>query len=354
MARRGVSRGLRLLVLLLVTLVAGACTASGPRPSPSPSPSPAVPSPAGTSASSGPRLAVVLPPASARPPGERSELRAAVEELARRHDDDLVGLRVVQPDTPTFVADTTALVAERGADLVCVLGAGSGAVVLEVAPAFPTTRFCATPAAAPAEEVPPNVLLVDVRVEELAFLAGAAARLAAPMAAPGFVAGEPEHAIDRQREAFIAGINAVAEEPVTPYVGFPAGDADRAFELARAQFEAGAVVIYSAAGPGDAGVLRAATATDRFVIGPRATLAGDDGIPAQVLLTVDTDPTVGVEVALRRALASWEGGRATVGLAEGAIEVAAGAADRYRAVAGRIEELRRRIVDGDLRPLPSG
>lgn len=347
--------------VLAALLLLPACRSVPPGPAPSPSPTAtatAAPSPV-----SGLRMAVVIPPVSLRTAAETAAMREDLDDLRRRFGGDIASLRIVQPDSPAFTVDVTDLVADRGADLVCVVGPGSGAAVMAVAGRYPATEFCATPATADPADIPPNVLVIDVRVEEVAFLAGVAAHLAArgeEAGPPGFVAGESQYAIDRRRTAFIAGINSVAPEPVTPYVGFPVGDEERAFELAAPQYAAGVPVIYTAAGEGDLGVRRAAEGTDRLVIGSRHTLVptddeGGEGEPSPAILMVtDLLVSVPLEVAVGRALEAWEGGRVSVGLAEGALVVGPGGSPRYRAVAGAVDDARARIESGAIAPLPAG
>ncbi|MBW3659476.1 MAG: BMP family ABC transporter substrate-binding protein [Actinobacteria bacterium] len=337
--------------LLAALLLLPACLRSGPEPAPSPSPT--APVTAAPSPATGLEVAVVLPPASLGAAAGAAATREDLDDLRRRLGADIRSLRVVQPDAPAFVADVTEVVAEGGADLVCVVGPGAGEVVLAAAPRFPTTEFCATPATAAAELVPPNVLLIDVRVEEVAFLAGVAARLADRPRAPGFVGGEFEHAIDLQRTAFGLGINAVGGEPRTPYVGFPAADEARGYELAAPQYAAGVTVIYSAAGEADRGVLRAAEEADRLVIGSRDVLAPDDEeqLSPSVLLLTDMDVVVALELAFTQALSTWEGGVASVGLAEDALLLVPGASPVYGDVADALAEVRARVEAGELDPL---
>lgn len=346
--------------VLALLVVLTACRAGAPTPAPSPTPTTATATPAPVT---GLTVAVVLPPASVVVPDEAAAMREELEELRRRFGDDVGSLRVVQPETAVFVQDVTVFVAEEGADLVCVLGAGSGAVVRAVAPGFPETEFCATPASSDPEDIPPNVLQIDVRVEEIAYLAGVAAYVADPTRPAGFIAGESEYATDRQRAAFVAGITAAASEPVTPYVGFPAADEERGYGLAAPQYAAGVRVIFTAAGEADLGVRRAAEEAEEtraLVIGsqrtlvPRTDTGAQEAPPAAVLMTTTQLLSVPVELALTQALGTWEGGQASVGLREGALVVAPGGSPRYRAVADAVAEARARIEAGDLVPLPTG
>lgn len=349
-----VSRWVALLVSVL-TLTTACRDGASPTPTPAPSPSavaaaPTPVDPGGLSA------AFVLPPPTAASPAELASLREDLARLRRTHLRDVTTWRVVAADGPEFVGDLVALLAEDGADLVCAIGPRSGDVVVRIAPAFPETRFCATPAIAEVATIPANVLLIDLRVEEVAYLAGAAAQLTSSPGPPGFVAGEGQYSVDRQRIAFQLGINAVSEAPVAPYVAFPVGDAERALELAAPQYAAGVGTIYSAAGAADAGVRQAAQQNDGLVIGSLQTLVPDPAAPppAAVLLTISERFDVPVDLALSRALGSWEGGLASVGLAQDALAIAPGGSARYRAIAPRLDELRARIEADQLQPLGAG
>lgn len=357
MQRRVGARGAG--VLLVALLLLASCREGVPPPVPSPdptSPSTALPSPV-----SGLAVAVVLPPPSLVTPSEAEAMRADLEDLRDRFRGDVASLRVVQPDDAVFVADVADLLAERRADLVCVIGRGSGAAVRAVAPRYPGTEFCATPADAGEAGIPTNVLMIDIRVEEVAFLAGVAARLVDPDAAgpPGLIGGERQYALDRKRSAFLAGVEAVAAGPVTPFVGLPVGDQERAHELATAWSGAGSPAVYTVAGGADVGVLRAAEEGGMVVIGSRYTLVpqGPDGTVAEpstaVLMTADLDVTVPVELALRRALEGWEGGRASVGLSDGAFDLRPGGSPRYREISAAVEQARARLEAGELAALPS-
>lgn len=340
--------------LLTVPALVAACTSAPEAPAPSPTPTPAV---TASPAPSDHRLdvGIVLPPAEARSAPEIERVREDLERLHRTRRRDVATWRLLAPDGEVFVADLVGFLAGDGADLVCAVGPGAREVVLAVAPAYPRTRFCATPAIAPPDDVPDNVLLVDVRVEEAAYLAGVAAQLTSTSAAPAFLAGPTRHAVDRQRAAFQAGVDAVASEPVVANVALAVGDADRAAELAGRQFVAGGTV-YADTGAADEGVRRAAGEHGGLTVGWRPTLVPDapPAPPMAVLLTFATRFDVAVGIAVERAVGDWEGGLASVGLAEEAIVPAPGGSARYPAIAARLEDLRARIVSGELRPLGGG
>ena len=380
-----------LAAILLVAVALAACDGRQPRPAPSPSPS------AGATASATPvtglSVAVVLPPPEVATEAERASLADAIDRLGRTHRDAIGTLRVVEPDGLPFVADTVALLAREGADLVCALGTGAIDRVVDVASDYPSTRFCAAPAAA--RRVPGNVLQIDVRVEEMGYLAGVAAGIAGEGNPAGIVAGDRQHALDRQRRGFERGLASVRPDAPTPLVSFSALDADRAHSLAMAQYDAGASVIYALAGAGDTGVLdaaeeartaRAAAATEAptaapttagptpapspagrpapaLVIGRRDALtptssdttddeASEPTTSSPVLLAFHERLDVALDVAIRRALSTWSVEPASVGLADGAFEVVGGSAPQAEAVRPQIDRVVGDIRAGKVQVLP--
>lgn len=343
----------RIGVLLTLIGVLAACTDGGAPPEPAPSPSPTSSATPESAEAEGLGVAVVLPPESLWSETRVERIREELASLRRTHLSDVPTWRTVQPETPVFSRDLAAVLAEQGADLVCVIGPGAGAVVLEVAPAFPRTRFCATPAIAEPARIPANVLLIDVRVEEVGYVAGVAARLTSTTGPAGFVAAQDEYATDRRRGGFLAGLNADGPVPRSPYLAAPIGDADRAFELAAPRYAAGVQTIYTAAGDGDAGVRRAAQQHGGLVIGALDTLVPepDEPLPVAVLLGTVTSLDGAVAIAVDQALSTWDGGLASVGLAEGALRLVPGGSARYAAIAGRLDDVRERIEGGELQPL---
>ena len=236
------------LVVAVALLLVG-CTTSSPDPSPSPSPTATTtaPTPSATTPPPG-RVAVVVAP--------EPELTAAAAEIGTRGvagrmlDDG--ELRVVTADDRSFLPDMASFLAAEGYDLVCVVGAGAEAAVRDVAASSPSTRFCAAPARP--DDMPANVLPIDLRVEELGYLAGIA--LAADGAGPetAVVASPTTWAPARVRAGFEAGLAAggVASPTVRP-VG-PVRDAEGAAEQVVGLLEIGVSAVLSLTGRFDATV----------------------------------------------------------------------------------------------------
>ncbi len=389
------------VALLLVALVLTACEGGQPRPAPSPTPTPlleASPTPV-----TGLSVAVVLPPPDVATEAERASLKAAINDLGRAHREGIGQLRVVDPDGLSFVGDTAALLAREGVDLVCALGTGAIDQIVQIASDYPSTRFCVAPATP--RRTPGNVLPINVRVEEMGYLAGVAAGMAGDGHLPGFIGGDRQHGLDRQRRGYEQGLAASRAGTPQPLVSFAAVNVERAHSLALAQYEAGVSVVYTVAGEADAGVLEAAqeTAAARaerasesapaagpspapsatapgppapaLVIGRHATLvppagteddstnsdsgsdAGetsspDGGSSDHVLLSFHERLDVALDVAISRALEKWSADPATVGLAEGAFEVEPGSAREAAAIGPRIEQVIRAIREQQVQVLP--
>lgn len=339
--------------LAVAVLAATGCTqTTTPSDDPSTTP-PGVADPTPTT-QSGLRVAFVLPPPSATYAAAEAALRTDLARVQRAAGRDIATSQVVQPDAPVFTADVVALLAEEGNDLVCALGAGAAEAVLAVAPDFPETRFCVAPARL--EPAPANVLSVDVRVEETAFLAGAAAGIVAADSRPGFVAGSSGYAIDRRRRAFVSGMAAVSARTPGPAIAFPADGEERGFELAADQLAQGVRVIYTVAGAADAGVQRAVEEGGALLIGSLTSLGGEPEAPpsAETLMTISERFDLALEPVIAQAAGEWRGGVVSVGLTESVLSIAGGGSPRWQTIIGRIGELRDGILNGTVDPLPEG
>jgi hypothetical protein len=168
--------------ILLAALLVTACTTTAPTPDPTPSPSPTdEPAPSGVD------VAVVLPPAEDPTSLTLLDVDERLEDLANERVGDVARIRAVTVDDAGFVPDTAALLADGGADLVCVLGTDGADVVVDLAARFPAARFCAT--GDPGLERPDNVDLFDLAHEELGHVLGTGAALLAEGDGVGVVLG---------------------------------------------------------------------------------------------------------------------------------------------------------------------
>lgn len=327
----------RSLVLLVLVTLLGACTTGASDPAPD-QPSTTAPmatpdervDPVG-------RVAVVVDP---RLPARGQGVGTALQDL----DPEVAGgrtLRVEVAEDPSFVRDLTRFFAGEGHELVCVLGPGAGAAVRDVAPGSPGTRFCAAPAGGDGDDFPDNVVAVDVRVEELAHLAGVA--LGTDLDA-GPVAALTDRASDRSservRSGLRSGLRAAGLRPRDLVVTSLPQDRDEVPDRVRSLLERGVGGLLGLV-HGDV-VVEVATATPVTTPAPtpaptdpepsptapaprfaglvlRGPLTGDDPLPPEVLAVVEVHLHVAVVVALRRHLEGWDPSATSIGVAEGAI-----------------------------------
>lgn len=338
-----------LVVLLTSIVIMAACTEP---PSTTPSPSPTPTTTATATEPVGARVAVVLPVAEEEPV-TAAAVRASLDRIRADAPEGLGELRAVQADGPGFTADVVRLLATDGYDLVCVVGAGALDAVLPVARDLPEIRFCAFPAYA--EQVPDNVLLLDARFEQSAYLAGiGAAQLLVPSGGPeeaeptplrpGFVAGPGAAVTGDQQGAFELGLQAALGQRIDPVVAVPAVDAEVGRDLAASVFSVGAPVVFTVAGAADAGVLAAADEAQGTVVLYRSV--SDEPPPEPTLLVLEIDPGPALSLAITGLLESSQGGLERLGLTDGTLRVVPGTHPRAEQVLATVRGVANDIMAG--------
>lgn len=327
----------RSLVLLVLAVVLAACTTGASDPAPErPSTTPPMATPDQRVDPVG-RVAVVLDP---RLQARGEAVDADLQEL----DPEVAGgrtLRVEVAEDPSFVHDLAQFFANDGHELVCVLGPGAAGVVREVAARSPGTRFCAAPAGRDGDDFPDNVLAVDVRIEELAYLAGVALGAdhdVGPVAALTGRASDTPAA--RVRSGLQAGLRAAGLRAPELVVAPLPPDPEAVTGQIRGLLDEGVrgllglvhgeLVVEVATGtpvttpvptpaPTDPGPSPTSPAPRYAGVVLRGPLAGDGPLPPEVLAVVEVHLHEAVVVALRRHLEDWDPSATSIGVAEGAI-----------------------------------
>ncbi len=166
--------------------------------------------------------------------------------------------------TPTGDGDRAERVqglVDEGAGLVVGVGFLFGDSITAVATADPDTSFAIIDSVVDL----PNVASLVFAENEGSFLVGAAAALKSQTGTIGFIGGVENDLIKKFEAGFVAGAQAVNPdiEVLSNYITQPPdfggfNDPARAKEIAAAQYEAGADVIYSAAGGSGLGAFEAA------------------------------------------------------------------------------------------------
>ncbi|MTV26560.1 BMP family ABC transporter substrate-binding protein [Nitriliruptoraceae bacterium ZYF776] len=217
------------LVVAALVLAGVACTDEPEEPAPTPQPEATEPT-----SPSGLRVGVVAPLASEVDASVLEELADGLDALASERDGEVSRVRLVEADGAAFVGDVAALLADDGADVVCVLGRQAAVVVPALADRFPATRFCAAPAAL--TDPPENVDATFLATDELGHVVGVAAvAMTAPQGGPvetvgvvvaGTERGDPERFVAGLR-AGLTGVEATLQVAVDEAAAVEAGQALR-------------------------------------------------------------------------------------------------------------------------------
>jgi len=162
------------------------------------------------------------------------------------------------------------LLATQGANPIIGVGFLFTDPMTEVAAAHPDTTFGIIDSVVDL----PNVRSLVFAEEQGSFLVGAAAALKSKTGHIGFIGGQEIDLIKKFEAGYIAGAKAVNPDIVvdSKYLG-PAGDNSAwgnvagAKEIAKGWYDAGADVIYTAAGGSGAGTIQAAVEADKWAIG---------------------------------------------------------------------------------------
>ena len=164
--------------------------------------------------------------------------------------------------------------AEQGFNPVIAVGFNYDDVIAEVAPQFPETTFAQVDGSNEDGAKGENVTGLIFAEEQGSFLAGVAAALKSESAHIGFVGGVQSPLIQKFEAGYVAGAQAVNPQIVVDrqYLS-PAGDFSGFSDPARGQivaqgmYDAGADIVYHAAGGSGQGVFQAAADSGNRAIG---------------------------------------------------------------------------------------
>ena len=222
------------------------------------------------------------------------------------------------------VNDVIKQVADTGASPIIAVGYQNVMPVLNLAERYPNTRFTVIDGLVP--PLFPNVQSIIFKDHEGAFLVGIIAAKISKNAHIGFVGGMDIPVIRNFSVGFLQGAR-YADQDITVDVDFvgetPAAwsNQPRAHELAMKQFDAGADVIFAAAGGAGLGVLKAAHETGHFAIGVDTNQNGL--YPGKVLTSLVKRVDIAVYDSIKTHVEKrWSPGIKYLGIREGALDYA--------------------------------
>lgn len=246
------------------------------------------------------------------------------------------------------------LLAETGYNPVFAVGFFYAQPLQKVAPAFPDTHFVIVD---DASVQLPNVTGLTFREEQASYLVGAAAALKSATGHVGFVGGVQSPPQEKFLAGYVAGARKIRPDIEVASVfltqppdfsGF--SSPDKAREAARGMYDAGADIVYQAAGASGLGVFQAAHDAGKMAIGvdvdQRLTV---DPALADVILTSATKQ---LDVAVFKILEEAVGGQVAPGVREfGLKENGVGYATSGGGIddiVGTLEDLRAQIIAGQI------
>ena len=239
----------------------------------------------------------------------------------------------------------------RRASVVVVVGFAFGTALETIAAKYPDGKFTIIDAAVDK----PNVQSILFKEHEGSYLVGMAAALASKTGKVGFVGGMDIPLIHNFEWGYEQGAKAANPqvEITANYVGTtPAAwsDVSRAKELAFSHYDAGADVVYAAAGAAGLGVLEASKDKDKFSIGVDSNQ--NHLYPGNVLTSMLKRVDVAVYEAFKTAQAgSWKPGMLNLGLKEAGVDYALD--DNNKAVltpeiVAKLDEAKAKIISGEI------
>jgi basic membrane protein A len=275
---------------------------------------------------------------------------AGGEQAARTLGADV---RFIEPGDGSDREAGLRLLSAEGMQLVIGVGFIFSDDLTELARDYPRQAFAGIDFALGPAPLPSNLAAIKFREEEGSYLVGALAALAGGSKTLGFVGGMDIPLIHKFESGYRAGVARVC--PGCQVLAGYAGATPEAFrnpergkELALSQYQAGANVVYQAAGATGLGVFEAARETGKLVIGTDADQSGE--APGHVLTSMVKRVDVATYTAIRGVRdGTFHGGVYSLGLAEGGI----GYVDNPRmipdSVRAIVEGLKADIIAGRIR-----
>ncbi len=255
-------------------------------------------------------------------------------------------------------ADLLTQLADEGYDPIIAVGFAYGEVIGDVVEQYPDTTFAIIDSSA--EDVGADNLTGLLFAEEQgSFLAGVAAALKSETGHIGFVGGVESPLIQKFEAGYVAGAQAVNPQitidrqyisPAGDFSGFNAPD--RGLLVAQGMYEAGADIVYHAAGGSGLGVFQAAAAAGARAIGvdsDQFQTVDDPALQAVIM----TSMLKRVDTAVSSFIDSYvdgsiEGGSDIVYDLEADGVGLATSGGQIDDIQDQIDDYRQRIVDGEI------
>ncbi|WP_159942265.1 MULTISPECIES: BMP family protein [unclassified Nocardiopsis] len=290
--------------------------------------------------------------------GDRSFNDSAYRGLERAAEELGVETTDFEPtdgEAESAKEERLATMAEEGYDVVIAVGFAYDGAVQAVAPQYPDVEFAIVDSEITGID---NVTSLVFAEEQASFLAGAAAALTTEEDHVGFIGGVETPLIHKFEAGYTAGVEHIDEDIAVEvdYLSQPPdfsgfSDPAKGRELAQAQHDRGADVIYHAAGASGNGVLEAAVANDFTFIGVDSDQyenASEEQKP-HVLTSAIKQVDVAVFELIKSATeGEVEGGVQRFDLADGGVDYTTSNEEAISPIQDRLDEIKQQIIDGEI------
>jgi basic membrane protein A len=344
---------LALIACSLFALVAISATTGTPSTGQPTAPPSTAPSPAGVSDPT-PRIAIVYDLGGRGSAGFNELAWEGVKRAADVFGAELKEITAEPGDTDADREERLEELAEARYYPIFAIGSTYAGPVAKVAPKYPGTWFVIVD---DGTVDAPNVIGIRFHEEQGSFLVGAAAALTSKTGNVGFVGAVQVPALEKFEAGFAAGARAANRrvKVQVAYLSQPPGDAGfndpaRARKVALGMYDAGADVIFAAAGASGSGVIQAAHDRGLWAIGADSDqyLVSDPSVRGAILTSMLKRADVAVfTMAMEVANGVPKDGNHVFGLDRGGVgySTSGGFVDPIRA---RLDAFAARIASGEI------
>lgn len=276
--------------------------------------------------------------------------RAGVERAEKEHKIKVAEHRMVGSENITTIIKR---VADSGASPIIAVGYQNVMPVLNLAERYPNTKFTVIDGLVP--PLYPNVQSIIFKDHEGAFLVGLIAARHSKASHIGFVGGMDVPLIRNFSKGYAQGAR-YGDPDILVNVDMIGttpdawSDPKTAHKLAMKQIEAGADVIFAAAGGSSVGALKAAKETGNYAIGVDTNQNGL--FPGSVLTSLVKRVDIAVYDSLKTSYANhWSPGIKYLGIREGALDYAVDQNNKTLISEALIEEVataKEKIINGSI------
>ncbi|MDE3724102.1 MULTISPECIES: BMP family lipoprotein [Nocardiopsis] len=290
--------------------------------------------------------------------GDRSFNDSAYRGLEQAMNELGVDAQEFEPadgEAESAKAERLATMAEEGYDVVIAVGFAYNEAVLATAEQYPDVHFAIVDSEIADID---NVTSLVFAEEQASFLAGAAAALSTEEDHVGFIGGVETPLIHKFQAGYEAGV-AHVDDSITVEVDYLSqppdfsgfSDPARGRELAQAQYDRGADVIYHAAGASGNGVLEAAVDNDFLFIGVDSDQY-ENAEDAQKPFVL-TSAIKQVDVAVFELIQAAVDGDVAAGierfdLSGGGVDYTTSNEELISPIQTELDEIKQQIIDGEI------